>query len=116
MKKSILIALILLFLPYAANATADGCAIVLETPDGFLNLREAPMVGARIVAKLKPGWLLDADTAECKTKGKLSICNEDWTHVTSVSRLDGKNAKKWTQGWVANRFIRWITNCDESSK
>ena len=38
-----------------ANAYADGCAIVLKTPDGFLNLRKAPKMDSKIVGRLKPG-------------------------------------------------------------
>jgi hypothetical protein len=37
------LAVILLFcLVRSVNATEDGCAVVLKTPDGFLNLRKAP--------------------------------------------------------------------------
>jgi hypothetical protein len=35
-----------------ALATADGCAVVLKTPDGFLNLRRTPTTGSEVVAKL----------------------------------------------------------------
>jgi acyl CoA:acetate/3-ketoacid CoA transferase beta subunit len=37
---------------HGANATADGCAVVLKTPDGFLNLRKAPTTSSEVVAKL----------------------------------------------------------------
>jgi hypothetical protein len=41
-----------------ANAYADGCAVVLKTPDGFLNLHKEPKMGSKIVRRLKPGQLI----------------------------------------------------------
>ena len=37
-----------------AHATADGCAVVKRTSDGFLNLRKDPSMRARIVARRGP--------------------------------------------------------------
>jgi len=51
----------------AAQATEDSCAVVKRTPDGFLNMRSAPMMGAKIIAKLKPGNRLNIDSATCVT-------------------------------------------------
>lgn len=97
MKKLALIALVLASTASVANATADGCAVVLRTPDGFLNLRKAPMMGSAVIARLKPGEQFGIDSATCETEGTLSICNESWVHVISVPRLDGKSPKKkWT--------------------
>jgi hypothetical protein len=59
----------LLIAPNSANATADGCAVVLRTPDGFLNLRKAPMMGSKIVARLKPGELIDITEGNCQEQG-----------------------------------------------
>jgi hypothetical protein len=97
---------------HAASATADGCAVVLKTPDEFLNLRKAPMMGANVVAKLRPGDQLYISSATCETKGSLSICNEEgWTKVDAVWRLDGNNfSKPWRlhRGWVSSRFLRFV--------
>jgi hypothetical protein len=38
-----------------AVATTESCAIVRKTPDGFLNMRYQPKMGAVIVGRLKPG-------------------------------------------------------------
>ena len=108
--------LMLVVAPQTANATADGCAVVLKTktPDGFLNVRKAPTANAEIVAKLKQGDVLDVDTAQCETRADLSICSEgtSWTHVTSIRRLDGKQSTAPTQGWVRDRYVKWFT-CEE---
>jgi hypothetical protein len=116
-KKPVLIALtaafalMLVVVPQTANATADGCAVVLKTSDGFLNVRKAPTANAEIVAKLKQGDVLDVDTAQCETRADLSICSEGkgWTHVTSIPRLDGKQSTAPTQGWVRDRYVKWFT-------
>jgi len=39
----------------AAHATGpDDCAVVVQTRDGFLNVREAPTMKSKIIAKLHP--------------------------------------------------------------
>jgi hypothetical protein len=58
MKRLLLIATALLALTSEADAGADGCAVVLRTPDGFLNLRYEPKMGSIIVGRLKPGELI----------------------------------------------------------
>jgi hypothetical protein len=42
-----------------AVATTESCAIVRKTPDGFLNMRYQPKMGAVIVGRLKPGSASD---------------------------------------------------------
>ncbi|UPK03075.1 SH3 domain-containing protein [Bradyrhizobium sp. 170] len=102
--------LMLVMAPLTATATADGCAVVLKTPDGFLALRKAPTANAEIVARLKEGEKLDVDTAQCETRADLSICGKGtrWTHVTSIPRLDGKQSATPTRGWVSDRYIKWF--------
>jgi hypothetical protein len=99
-------------------AYADGCAEVLKTPDGFLNLREAPMMGTKVVVRLKPGDKLSISDQSCEKRGILSICNEsmDWTRVDSVERLDGKPGKniKPNKGWVGTKFLRF-EECGDST-
>jgi hypothetical protein len=75
----------------AAHATLDGCAVVLRTPDGFLNLRAAPTMKARVVARLKPGEIL-YDTSAGYTKG--------WMHITDVNRPGPR-----ISGWAGRRFV-----------
>jgi hypothetical protein len=72
-----IIAIALALASHRAGATADGC-----DPGWFLNLRAAPMMGSKVVARLKPGDRLSISSATCETRGSLSICNEDgWTRV-----------------------------------
>jgi hypothetical protein len=90
-KKLLLTSIAALFLATgAAHATADGCAVVLRTPDGFLNVRAAPKMGSRILKRLKPGEIIGTDNV-----------SEGWER-TYVSRK--KNGLPlW--GWVYSRFI-----------
>jgi hypothetical protein len=111
----LLAALALALSASAAHAVANGnCAIVLNTPDGFLNLRSAPMVGSDVIARLRPGDLLYINSAECETKGSLSICGQDWTSVDAVARLDGTDfSKPGHRGWVYSRYLRSAGECPE---
>jgi hypothetical protein len=111
----------------AAHATADGCAVVLKTPDGFLNLRKDPSMRARIVARLKTGQIVYVDDLVCDP---MAHCDNEggWTHVIDVpasrecatkylgdrlsNQLDYERCLKrigWrevqTGGWVGTRFI-----------
>jgi Bacterial SH3 domain len=113
MKYNVL-ACIIIFIVFVAirpvNATADGCAVVLRTPDGFLNVRAAPKMGAQIVARLKPGDIIDVNETNCEG----SVCDEkiDWVHVHGVPRLDGQKYQRGvTKGWAGRRFIVFV-DCD----
>ncbi len=100
----------------AINATADGCAVVLKTPDGFLSLRKAPTAKSGVITKLKQGDFLYVDAATCETRDDLSICDEKiphrWTHVTSVRRIDSKKPSTSTHGWVSDQYVQWF-HCEE---
>jgi hypothetical protein len=112
----VLVVISIFGLARSVNATEDGCAVVLKTPDGFLNMRRAPTMKSDIVTQLKQGDFLYVDTAGCETAGTLSICDEGnprrWTHVTSVRRIDGKDAQTFTKGWVSDQYVQWF-HCDE---
>jgi hypothetical protein len=74
MKKLFLTGIAALFLATGvAHATSDGCAVVLRTPDGFLNLRAEPSMKARIVARLKPGEILYDDSRTTNLDGCTSL-------------------------------------------
>ena len=90
-----------------AQGMPDGCALVRHTPDRFLNLRAFPTGSAAVVGKVKPNELLYISSAICEQQGARTVCNSDWTKVTS----------KWTaksrvnmEGWVASRFLEY-TDC-----
>jgi hypothetical protein len=88
----------------SARATQDYCLTVRNTPDGYLALRAGPGGKFKMKARLKPGELLVADTGMCRD----DLCDEtrQWTFINSVPRLDGRNAKRFTQGWVAAKFTK----------
>src|SRR5262249_42505752 len=50
-----------------AKATADGCAVVLKTLDGFLSLRDGPGTRFKVLEKLRQGDVLYIDPVECST-------------------------------------------------
>jgi len=97
-----------------ANATASGCAVVVDQlPGGFLNLRQAPTEKAPVRAKLKPGWIIAGDTQECYRKDGASICPDlkEWSHVTGVYQLDGGRGSAKTEGWIASKYVKSIEDC-----
>ena len=66
MKYALLLGLaILLASVTTARATTDSCAVVLNTPDGFLALREGPGTHFRIKDKLSPGQTVGITTEDC---------------------------------------------------
>ena len=97
-----------------ANAGVSGCAVVHKAPNGFVYLRKAP-ANSEVVTRLEQGDLLFVDTARCETEGSFSICDKghprQWTHVTSVRRLD-KGHRTSTHGWVREQWVQWV-RCGE---
>jgi hypothetical protein len=111
MKKSLLTGIAALFLAtgtaqHEAHALADGpaCAMVRQTPDGFLNLRADFSMSGKIIAKLRPGDVLHVTSTELgiSTLG-------GWVKVDGVWHKPGQ------AGWVARRFIREI-KCPANDK
>jgi hypothetical protein len=98
MKKLLLTGIAALFLATGtAHATVDSCAVVLRTPDGFLNLRKAPSVKAKIIARLKPGDIpLGFESLNATAVG------DKWAHVLRVPQVPRLKNKS---GWVGARFI-----------
>jgi hypothetical protein len=103
-----------LILPSIAYATEDFCAVVSNTPDGFLALREGPGSQFRTIAKLHPGDHLIADTAQCGPLHGRTICqNGGWTRITTMYSADYKikfesdqSSMTFEPAWVATRYIR----------
>jgi len=75
----------------AAHATSDGCAVVLRTPDGFLNVRAEPNARSRILKRLKPGEIIGTDV----------VSEDNHWERTWFERKGGSTVR----GWVRNRFI-----------
>jgi hypothetical protein len=110
------LAAISILCPARLNALVTGCAVVQQTPNGVSNLHKAPTINSEVVAQLRRGDFLFVDTARCETGGSLSICDRghprQWTHVTSVRRIDGKEPRKATHGWASDLYVRWV-RCEE---
>src|SRR5262245_3192471 len=88
MKKTLLTGIATLFLAtgttqHEAYALADGpgCAMVRQTPDGFLNLRKDFSMSGKIIAKLRPGDLVYVNVTEL---GIMTL--GDWVKVDGVWR------------------------------
>ena len=94
MKLLFLIAAALLALTNSANAYADDCAVVLRTPDGFLNLRKAPKMGSKIVGRLRSGQ-------------EIIVAGETMAMEWALVSLGN-----YKSGWVSTRFLRSV-DCDE---
>jgi uncharacterized protein YraI len=113
MKTLISAAVITLALTRApAHATASGCAVVLRTPDGFLNVRTGPSMKAPIVGKFRPGDLIGIDSTECgRVKGR-EVCNsKEWTFTDGkIHRVPGPPIGP--SGWVYTKHIGGV-DCDE---
>jgi hypothetical protein len=114
MHKYITAVALLLTAATVAQATADDCAFVRRTPDGFLNLRAFPIGSASVVGKVKPNDLLYiSGDATCEKQGTLTICDESggWTKVTAKWKK-AANQITWVdmEGWAATRFVDF-TEC-----
>ena len=99
-----------------AHATGpDNCAIVVKIRDGFLNVRAAPTMKSKIVARINPADIVHDDAYESdELEGSYY---EGWTHIDRVFRSSGD--KKWQKlrGWVGTRFLKFISysTCHDSN-
>jgi hypothetical protein len=89
----------------ATHATWDICAVVLRTPDGFLNLREKPTMKSKVLVRLKPGqWFRGSNSNEG---------HSGWTQVEFIGDQEIFVGKRlFPKGWVGSRFIVHV-RCDE---
>jgi hypothetical protein len=90
MKHALLIAAVLAALVSTANATVNNCAVVLKTPDGFLNVRDAPGMKSTVIGRLKPGDLVSLPHEGRERNGFVFI--------------DGKQVRK--PGWASLLYLR----------
>jgi hypothetical protein len=68
----------------AASATTESCAVVLNTPDGFLALRDGPGTRFRMKGKLRPGVVLLITTENCSWEQPNIKCQR-WMRVVADS-------------------------------
>jgi hypothetical protein len=87
------VALLLALTAAAAHATEDFCITVTKTPDGFLALREGPGTQYKMLAKLMPGFPLDADTGG----GHYYDTKYKWIRVWYAARKHGYVYGKYTE-------------------
>ena len=102
MKRLLAAAVLIAALSGPAFATADGCAIVSATPDGYLSVRSGPGRGYPEIFRLPRGhktWIDD----------KPDGANNKWWHVSSVIMPDGQDTAL-VDGWAYGRYLRPI-NC-----
>jgi hypothetical protein len=84
----------------AAHATTDGCALVLNTPDGFLALREGPGTQFRIKDKLRPSQTVGITSEDCIWHPHGNVACNKWIKVFRVDDTSG-----WA-GWVRSKYIQ----------
>ena len=107
MKKILLAGIAALFLAGGtAHATGpDDCAVVVQTRDGFLNVREAPTMKSKIIAKLYPMDMVWADAYECI----IEECEiKGWRHIGEVTRSSGDGKPQKLRGWVGEKYLKYI--------
>jgi hypothetical protein len=119
MKKALLTSVAVLFLATGtAHATGpDNCAVVVKTRDGFLNVRAAPTMKSKIIARISPADIVHDDAYLNDEELDDSDYEGGWTHIDRVLRSSGD--KKWQKlrGWVGTRFLKFISysTCHDSN-
>jgi hypothetical protein len=91
--------------PTAARATTDFvCAVVLNTPDGFLAVRERPGTQFRMMYKLRPGQAVNISSEDCvwHSNGKVT-CNK-WIMLSGSDRTPAS-------GWVRSKYLQPYPDC-----
>jgi hypothetical protein len=82
------------------------CANVIETPDGFLAVREGPAASYRVVGNLRPNDFIDV--AACT---KASCGSNPWRQISYTS--SGRDREQSLQGWVNARYLHQTACLDE---
>ena len=99
-----------------AHATGpDNCAIVVKIRDGFLNVRAAPTMKSKIIARVNPADIVHDDAYESdELEGSYY---EGWTHIDRVFRSSGDRQWQKLRGWVGTRFLKFISysTCHDSN-
>ena len=89
----------------AARATTPSCAVVLNTPDGFLALREGPGTQFRIKDKLRPSQIVGITTEDCIWHRPGNVTCKKWVKVKAFLADD----ETPTPGWVRSKYIQPYT-------
>jgi hypothetical protein len=89
----------------AARATTDACAVVLNTPDGFLALREGPGTQFRMKDKLRPSQTVVITGEDCFWHRHGNVTCNKWVKVFVGDKTP-------TSGWVRSKYIQPV-NADD---
>ncbi len=95
---------ILAFSSQPTYASDETCAIVIDTPDGFLSVREKPDTSSKRVSRARPGQVLIIDGHE-----------SNWAIVVGERRANQKarfGNRTPLNGYVHQRYLRWI-DCEK---
>ena len=85
-----------------ARATTDICAVVLNTPDGFLALREGPGTQFRVKDKLRPSQTVGTTGEDCFWHSHGNVTCKKWIKVF----VDDQS------GWVRSKYIQpYVEGC-----
>ena len=99
-----------------AHATGpDNCAIVVKIRDGFLNVRAAPTMKSKIIARVNPADIVHDDAYDSDELEDNYY--EGWTHIDRVFRSSGDRQWQKLRGWVGTRFLKFISysTCHDSN-
>jgi hypothetical protein len=102
---TLLLSLIVLASITAGRATTNGCAVVLNTPDGFLAIREGPGTQFRIKDKLKPSQEIGIPTEHCTYRDNGNVTCPKWIRIFRGDYTE--------PGWVRSKYIQ-LSNCSIS--
>jgi hypothetical protein len=86
-----------------ARAVADGCAVVLRTPDEFLVVRAGPGASHREVDRIYPGQIIVTNHV---SDGRYA---GDWWRIAGVIESIGDKERP-LRGWIHSKFVAPV-NC-----
>jgi hypothetical protein len=113
----VVIGAVVILSTHDARTTADGCGVVLKTPDGLLNIRKGSSIHYPSIATVRPGDILyldDKSPCFALSPDKVEYdetCKKyhDWIYVT------GKPKRPMTlDGWIRIKFVDVRGDCLES--
>jgi hypothetical protein len=91
--------------PTASRATTDVvCAVVLNTPDGFLAVRERPGTQFRMTDKLRPGQAVNISSEDCVWHSNGNVTCNKWIWVSGSDRTPAS-------GWVRSKYLQAHPDC-----
>jgi hypothetical protein len=89
------------------------CAVIENTSDGFVSVREGPGPQFKSLGRLTQSDLLWIGTEQCRSDFGASLCDETktWVFVERVFSLP-TSLRLELKGWVRNKLIHQVA-CSE---